>query len=399
MQKRAFLVIFLAILAAGWLMAGCAALTSKQAPIPTPTVDPAVKAMINTTGMVVPARWSTLSMPAAGVVEELLVEEGQDVQAGAVMIRLQGQDSLKAAVAAAELELISAQQALTDLKENASVVKAQVQLRLANAQKALDKAKDGRESKNYKRADPSLIAAARADVIMAKDTFKTAEDTWSAFEGKDEEDVNRAYALAQYEAARRKRDQAIWNLNYLESMPDSLEVGVSEGQLVVAQAELEAAQREWERVKDGPDQRLLSLGQARLNTAQAQVEAARKALADLEMKAPFAGTISKIYIHTQEWTSPGQPVLQLADLKHLQVETTDLNEIDVARISLGDSASVTFDALPDGKVLGKVTRISSKPAEGAGVNYPVVLELAEVPDRLRWGMTAFADIQVGDRGE
>ena len=62
---------------------------------------------------------------------------------------------------------------------------------------------------------------------------------------------------------------------------------------------------------------------------------------------------------------------------------------------MGDSVIVTFDALPDVVVRGIVERISPKAAEGAGVNYPITIELSEIPDQLRWGMTAFVDIEVG----
>jgi multidrug resistance efflux pump len=84
----------------------------------------------------------------------------------------------------------------------------------------------------------------------------------------------------------------------------------------------------------------------------------------------------------------------LADLDHLQVETTDLGEIDVAQIAVGDVAIITFDALPDVVIEGTITRIAPKAAEGSGVNYAVVLEMSEVPDALRWGMTAFVDIEL-----
>jgi multidrug efflux pump subunit AcrA (membrane-fusion protein) len=71
-----------------------------------------------------------------------------------------------------------------------------------------------------------------------------------------------------------------------------------------------------------------------------------------------------------------------------------LNEIDVARIKVGDTALVTFDALPGVSLTGKVSRIAPKAAEGAGVNYTVWVDLAEIPENLRWGMTAFVDIEV-----
>ena len=84
----------------------------------------------------------------------------------------------------------------------------------------------------------------------------------------------------------------------------------------------------------------------------------------------------------------------MADLENLRVETTDLNEIDVAQIEIGDKAIVTFDALPDVVVEGEVTRVAQKAAEGSGVNYTVVILLDEIPEKLRWGMTAFVDIEV-----
>jgi multidrug resistance efflux pump len=77
------------------------------------------------------------------------------------------------------------------------------------------------------------------------------------------------------------------------------------------------------------------------------------------------------------------------------VETTDLNEIDVARVKVGDKAIVTFDALPDVVVSGVVTRIAPKASEGSGVNYTVTVELDQIPIESRWGMTAFVDIEVG----
>jgi multidrug efflux pump subunit AcrA (membrane-fusion protein) len=85
----------------------------------------------------------------------------------------------------------------------------------------------------------------------------------------------------------------------------------------------------------------------------------------------------------------------LADLSALQVQTTDLNEIDVARVAVGNTATVEFDALPEETVAGVVTRIAPRSAEGAGVNYTAIIELDEIPSHLRWGMTAFVDIAVG----
>jgi len=197
-----------------------------------------------------------------------------------------------------------------------------------------------------------------------------------------------------FSAARLARDKAAWNLNYLESLPDDMEIAQAEGALVVAKAELETAQREWDKVKNGPDPVEQQQLEGELQNAAKQLEAARAALADLELKAPFDGTTSRIDVREGEWVTMGQNAMLLADLSELQVETTDLNEIDVARIKEGAPAEITFDALPDVKLQGIVERIAARSAEGSGVNYTVTLTIQDRPEKLRWGMTAFVDIKV-----
>jgi HlyD family secretion protein len=79
----------------------------------------------------------------------------------------------------------------------------------------------------------------------------------------------------------------------------------------------------------------------------------------------------------------------------LRVETTDLSEVDVARVTVGQPVSVTFDALKGQALAGKVTRIApmSNASQG-GVNYTVIVELDQLDPALRWGMTAFTDITI-----
>jgi multidrug resistance efflux pump len=140
----------------------------------------------------------------------------------------------------------------------------------------------------------------------------------------------------------------------------------------------------------------LALAQASLKNAEAQVEGAKAALEDLSLVAPFAGTVSSVDVRPNEYVTFGRTVVVLGDLSGLRVETTDLNEIDVASVEVGAPVTVTFDALADTLVDGQVLSISPKSGEGSGVNYTVIVTLDEIPSKLRWGMTAFADIQVGD---
>jgi HlyD family secretion protein len=366
--------------------------TASSTPTPAAKVDSST--FVSATGIVVPSRWTMLSIPATGVVESVTGKENQIVNSGDVLLRLKGKAAQEAAVSAAEVAQLSAQRKLDNLSKDHNVVRAAAQLRLADAVKALDKAQEKREAKDYQRASTAYLDQAKADVILAEDEFDKANDLWAYYQDRDDDDITRAGILSMFAAARLARDKARWNLNYLQSLPDGMEVAQAEGALVVAKAELEEAQRQWDKVKNGPDPDDQKQLEGELQNATKQLEAARSTLADLELKAPFGGTTSKINVREGEWVNPGQNAMLLADLSQLQVDTTDLNEIDVARIVEGAPAEITFDAVPDLKIQGVVERIAARSSEGSGVNYTVTIKMDERPEKLRWGMTAFVDIKV-----
>jgi HlyD family secretion protein len=376
-------------------LSGCNTAGSLSA-TPTPGAALDSKPFVSATGVVIPSRWTMLSIPVSGVVEEVLGKENQTFAKDDILVRLKGKAAQEAAVSAANVSVLSAQRKLDDLYKNHNAVRAGIQLRLADAKKELDKAEEKREGKNYHRAGTAILDQARADVILANDEFKKADELWSYYQDRDENDLTRAGVLSMFATARLKRDKAVWNLNYLQSLPDDVEVAQAEGGLVVAKAELEDAQREWEKVKNGPDPEDIKLLEGDLQNARKQLEAARSALDDMELKAPFAGTTSKINVREGEWVNAGQNAMLLADLNQLQVETTDLNEIDVARISEGAPVEITFDAIPDVRLQGVVERIAARSSEGSGVNYSVIVSMDNPPEKLRWGMTAFVDIKVAE---
>ncbi len=164
--------------------------------------------------------------------------------------------------------------------------------------------------------------------------------------------------------------------------------------VAVANDNLSKARQDLTIWETGPQPGDVAVAQARIENAKAVLAAAQAKLQDLELRAPFSGTVSEVNIHQGEWVIPGAQILLIADLEHLRVETTDLNEIDAARVSPEDIVKVTFDALPDVVVSGTVDQIAPKAAQGSGVNYTAIIAISELPIELRWGMTAFVDIEV-----
>jgi multidrug efflux pump subunit AcrA (membrane-fusion protein) len=311
-----------------------------------------------------------------------------------------------------------AENALEDLNDP-QLQQAQNLKEIADAKKAIDDAE--RKLANLGLpADKADVDAQRSRVVLARDALEKAEDDYKPYEDKPEDNLQRANYQAKLAAAQKEYDAAVRVLNSLEGTATEIDIILAEADLALANAQLKEAEEESERLdegpneadvelleaqiasaasdyeiyKEGPDPDDVSIAEARLENAKAQLAAAEAQLADLELAAPFNGVVSELNISTSEWVNPGQPVLLIADLDHLQVETTDLGEIDVAQISVGETAIVTFDALPDESITGTVVRIAPKASAGSGVNYTVILEISDVPAALRWGMTAFVDIEL-----
>jgi HlyD family secretion protein len=270
---------------------------------------------------------------------------------------------------------------------------SQAQLAMATARDVLDDAQhDWDVNQPGKRALSYTLKAARARVVIAEKRLERAQTAFDHAHGK----IAKAKAQLALSDAHRAYDQSVWLLDWLESGADEIEQGILDAELTKAQASLENAIQEYGDLEEGPNPDDLEAAQAALENAQAQLSAAQAALEDLELAAPFAGTVADIYPQPDEWVGPGQPILVMANLTTLHVETTDLNEIDVAQIHLGDQVTVSFDALPEVAVDGTITYISPKAEEGTGVNYTVVIELEEIPEGVHWGMTAFVDILLGE---
>jgi multidrug resistance efflux pump len=390
MKRRRLLLILLFGL---MLLSACSGFSAAETPTPIAEPEEPYVPVVSATGEVVPEQWVVLSMTTAGVVDRLFVSEDDDVEAGQMLLRLQGSEHLMAAIAAARYELAIAKQALDDLYAYPQLRVAQALQAVADARKAVRDA-ERRVNNLMVTASQADIDQARANLVLAKDKLDKAQEGFAPYENKPESNIIRAALLSKLAQAQKEYEAAVRKLNNLLGTANEIDLAQAEANLQLAQAQLDAAEQDYSVLSQGPDPKDVALAEARLENAQAQLAAAEAALNDLELKAPFAGTVSELYVRLSEWVTPGQPILLLADLQHLRVETTDLNEIDVARIKVGDKATVTFDALPDVVVEGTVAHIATKASEGAGVNYKVIIELAEIPDRLRWGMTAFVDIEV-----
>jgi len=398
MMKKA-IVVGLVVLAV--ILSGCGRSAEETA---TPEMEMEFVPVVPVTGEVVPAMWATLSAQTSGTVLEVLVEPGDEVAADDLLVRLDPTDA-QLAVRQAEAALEAAQARLALLKAGPrpeEVATAEAQLETAEA--ALAQAAAQRDQL-ISGATEAEIVAARAQVAAAEAEWLAAREahdrTLECYEMPDGSEACPALGTLE-EQARYTLRAAAEALAAARAQLDALiaaadgEVRAAEAAVWAAAAQRDAAQAQLDLLKAGAAAEEIAAAEASVAQAQAALETARVALERCEVRAPFAGTVGAVSVRAGELVAPGQPLVMLGDLTTLRVETTDVGEIEVAQVAVGQQASVTFDALPERVFTGRVARISPMAEPGAGgVNYTVVVVLDETDPAIRWGMTAFVDIEVG----
>ena len=141
--------------------------------------------------------------------------------------------------------------------------------------------------------------------------------------------------------------------------------------------------------------------------AEAQLKDARTSLGKTTLYAPMAGRVTRLNVEMGETAIMGTlnkdaaTLLTISDMSVLETRVK-VDETDVARISIGDSAVVQVDAFPDTTFVGRVTKISNSSVRGAtangmgaadqAVDYEVTIQLLNAPEEIRPDFSATAKI-------
>jgi len=160
-----------------------------------------------------------------------------------------------------------------------------------------------------------------------------------------------------------------------------------------ASARRDASQAQLDLVLAGPTREQLAIAEAGIAQAEAALQKARAALIFTEVRAPFAGTVVAGEAALGNMAVPGQVAVVLATLDERKVRTTDLSELDVAQVTVGNEVLVTVDSLPGEEFTGIVSHVDLQAENSRGeVTYGVTVDLTDaVGTALRWGMTAWVE--------
>lgn len=413
------------------------ALAACQSEDPTPTPEAAVDSTITEVnnlavgglgdvtaeGEVVPLVNADLTFRSGGTVDEILVEAGEQVDAGAPLIRLESsalQNGLSQAEAglaasqaqrdAAAAELAVAQSGVQRAQQD--VISAEAQLALVRSGATPEEL--AAAERNLAAAEASIVAAsgsrdasvnvsnaavssAQAQVAQAQaelDQIQTAYDNIidACFDtpngevcplyGPVEEQTRAQLEAAKLNlaSAQAAEAEARAGATTAERVLANSGVGVAQASRDQAQAQLDllmsgAREEQIQQTEVGVAQAQLGVEQANVQVALAEaavsqaeagvsqaganVQAAQTALDRMTLTAPFAGQVSEILTEVGELVGPGVPVARFANFDGWLVKTTDLTELDVVAVKNGLPAEVRIDALPGEVINGTVVDIGT----------------------------------------
>ena len=352
---------------------------------------------ISVTGEVVPEVWANVSAQKGGTVLDVLVEPGDKVAEGDALVRLDATDAeLMVQQAEAALSTARAQLDLLEAAPRPAQVAA-VEAGVDTADAMLSQATAERNRLAAGAIDAE-IAAAESSVAQAEAFWKRAQLYYESVRARADEldDWMEQEAALRLRAAEQSLQAAEMRLALLRA---TYTARLQEADAIVdaATAERDSAQVQLDLLQAGATSEQIAVAQAGIARAQVALDAALLALERTEVRAPFAGTVGMVDTRIGELVVAGRPLVTLGDLSTLRVETTDLDEIDVAKVRVGQKVDVSFDALPERVFVGTITRVSPMAAPGSGgVNYTVVIALDEIDSGERWGVSAFVDCELVD---
>ena len=215
----------------------------------------------------------------------------------------------------------------------------------------------------------------------------------------------------QYEAAVQRAEAALSSAraqaaqaraNFLQAKRTydrNVEIRSTNTQLV-SDAELEQSRTTME-----VNQALLEASDFNVEQSNASVRDAKNSLGKTTIRAPMSGRITRLVVEQGETAVPGTfnkdaaTLLTISDMSVLET-IVKVDETDVARIAVGDSAVVQIDAFPDTTFVGKVVEISHSSVRGAStgatteqaVDYEVRIQLINPPKETRPDFSATAKV-------
>ena len=284
----------------------------------------------------------------------------------------------------------------------------------------------------------SAEKSAKVNLDNAKSEFKRIEELYEKeFVSKkalEDAQSQRANALSQYESAQKSVESQTQTVESQKASIETRKKAIETRQATLdfqernletikqsqaaqtrqAEVQLQTAQTRLKQLQDSIDdekqvsQYSESTAKANLLRAESNLKNAEERLQWTEVIAPMAGTVTDLRVEEGEIVisgrsafSSGPAIMQIADLSKMVLKT-NIVEVEIAKVKLGQKVEIEVDAFSDKKYEGEVTEISPSGQQRQGENvitFELTIEILGSPEELRPGMKAKANIIVIDKDD
>jgi HlyD family secretion protein len=300
---------------------------------------------------------SQLAFQVSGRVSEVLADEGQAVEAGAVLAVLDRREYL-ALRDQAQANLQRAEQNLRQLESllevNRNVLPAEVDRAAAGVralQAQLAEAESGYRAQEVERA--------RLAAETARATLENARKDKSRYDELFRKGVvaekSRDTFQLQYETALKEHQRAVEAYQMAREGFRREAIDSARSRLAEGQAALRLAQSNLKKIEAA--ERDVDAARAQVAAARAALNVAEIQLGHTELRAPYGGIILSRSVEPGEMATPNQQLFAIADLATVDLKVF-VAETEIGRIAPGQSVVVKIDTFPDKSYAGRVAYIS-----------------------------------------
>jgi len=373
MSKKWWIVIATVVMVGGLGLLGYRyiggqrqAMAEAQEAMETATVRrDTLQVTVDATGSLAPLTEVSLAFLSSGLVTEVFIEEGQQVEAGQPLAQLDT-DDLALQVTQAEISLREAELELETLLEPPD------QADIEQAQDAVDQAAASLQLAQISQRTVQDSVLVNESLEDAQDAYHEALQDYNYW--LNEYNENGADYWFVNDALEELEDKELELKRVQEQVDEELQS--TSNNLATAADTYRQAQNDLETLLAGADESDIEAAQLQVDQAGVSLEQARLSLEQATLTAPIAGTVTALNIQVGEMASAGQAaVVVISDLSVLVVEI-NLDETDVAQVAVGQEALVSVDAFPEAELSGEVTYIAPVAETQSGVVlYPVTVQV------------------------
>jgi HlyD family secretion protein len=430
------IVLIVAAIIAAFVINGRGQRATATGQATVPVIRGNLTAVVAGSGSVAAEQTVNLAFQTGGTVTEVLVKEGDLVQAGQALAQLDAR-ALQLQVTSARSALESAQARLAQAQQGNAKPEdlAAGEAQLASAQANYDKATKGPTAADLASAQAGVRSAQAAYDAAVRSAGTSGSQLESASAALQKAEANLRQAQAKYDQVASNPDiarrpealslqsatieyqQAKANYDSLsqtastdaQSRVASAAAQVAQAtanlakltptaeDLTVAKASLDQAKANYAKLTAKATATDLQIQQAAVTQAEQSLKQAQLNLDNATLKAPFAGVVTQVNIVPGSITNSATPALRLINRDPLHVDLR-LSENDVAQIQLNQPVKLTIQSLDGWQTDGKVIYIAPAAESTNGVvTFAVRISFPDNDPKVKVGMTADLNIVSAQR--